>query len=223
MNKKEIAGYRACEYIKDGMIVGLGTGSTAYYMVERLGQLVKEGLHIKAVATSNATENQAKSLHIELLDIEQINTLDLAIDGVDEIDSSFNAIKGGGGALFREKVVASLAKEVIWIMDDSKQVEAIGDFPLPIEVVVYGYKQLLHKFTKMKLNPVLRLKDGKPFITDNKNYIIDLHLKAPLDIKKLKGLKNLLGVVETGLFLNMCDRIIVGSDKAFVFENENKK
>ncbi|HBQ43473.1 MAG TPA: ribose 5-phosphate isomerase A, partial [Lactobacillus acetotolerans] len=129
MNKKQMAGYAACDYIKDNMILGLGTGSTAYYMVERLGQLVKEGLHIKAVATSNATAELAKSLHIELLDINDISSIDLAIDGVDEIDANFNAIKGGGGALFREKIVANLAKEVIWIMDDSKLVDSIGAFP----------------------------------------------------------------------------------------------
>lgn len=222
MNKKQLAGYYACNYIKDGMIVGLGTGSTAYYLVERLGQLVKEGLKIKAVATSNATMEQAKSLHIELLDIEQVNTLDIAIDGVDEIDGSFNAIKGGGGALFREKVVSGLAKEVIWIMDDSKLVNDIGAFPLPIEVVQYGYVHVLNKFKEMNLNPILRIKDGKPFITDNNNYIIDLHLKAPIDISSLLKLKNILGVVETGLFINSCDRIIVGGEEVKVIENKKK-
>lgn len=223
MNKKQMAGYYACNFIKDNMIVGLGTGSTAYYMVERLGQLVKEGLKIKAVATSKRTMEQAKSLGIELLDINGINTLDLAIDGVDEIDSQFNAIKGGGGALFREKVVASLAKEVIWIMDDSKLVDSIGAFPLPIEVVIYGHQQLLKKFQMMGLNPVLRIKDILPFTTDNNNYIIDLHLQAPLNIKKLLDLKKILGVVETGLFINVCNRIIIGGDEIKVIENINTK
>ena len=222
MNKKQMAGYAACDYIKDNMILGLGTGSTAYYMVERLGQLVKEGLHIKAVATSNATAELAKSLHIELLDINDISSIDLAIDGVDEIDANFNAIKGGGGALFREKIVANLAKEVIWIMDDSKLVDSIGAFPLPIEVVIYGYKHLISRFAEMNLNPVLRMKDGKPFITDNHNYIIDLHLKAPLDLKTLNDLKTISGVVETGLFLNKCNRIIVGSDELKIIDNLNK-
>mgnify|MGYP000927221125 FL=1 len=222
MNKKQMAGYAACDYIKDNMILGLGTGSTAYYMVERLGQLVKEGLHIKAVATSNATAELAKSLHIELLDINDISSIDLAIDGVDEIDANFNAIKGGGGALFREKIVANLAKEVIWIMDDSKLVDSIGAFPLPIEVVIYGYKHLISRFAEMNLNPVLRMKDGKPFITDNHNYIIDLHLKATLDLKTLNDLKTISGVVETGLFLNKCNRIIVGSDELKIIDNLNK-
>lgn len=223
MNKKQMAGYYACNYIKDNMILGLGTGSTAYYMVERLGELVKGGLSVKAVATSLRTYEQAQSLGIELLDIDEVDYIDLTIDGVDEIDGDFNAIKGGGGALFREKVVASLAKEVIWIMDDSKLVKAIGAFPLPIEVVRYGYKQVLKKFQDLDLNPVLRVKDNQPFITDNNNYIIDLHLQAPLDIKKMLALKQMMGVVETGLFINTCNRIIVGSDEVKVIENVNKK
>ncbi len=112
MNKKKIAGEKAAEYIKDGMIVGLGTGSTAKYLVDKVGELVRDGLKIRAVATSNATEEQARALGIPLLDVNEVEYIDIAIDGVDEIDSEFNATKGGGGALFREKIVASLAKEV---------------------------------------------------------------------------------------------------------------
>ena len=130
MDMKKLAGDKAAEYVKDGMVVGLGTGSTAYHMVNAVGEMVKNGLKIQAIPTSKATEAQARELGIPLLTIDELDHVDLAIDGVDEIDPQFNAIKGGGGALYREKVVASMAKEVIWIMDESKLVDKIGAFHL---------------------------------------------------------------------------------------------
>ena len=200
MNQKKIAGEKAAEFIKDGMIVGLGTGSTAKYLVDKVGDMVKNGLKIYAVATSKATEIQARELGIPLLDINEVEYIDIDIDGVDEIDKSFNATKGGGGALFREKIVADLAKEVIWIMDESKVVDYLGKFPLPIEVLPYGY------------NPAIRLKEKELFVTDNGNYIVDLHLGVPVDIDDVKQkLDKMVGVLETGYFLKMCNRIIVGT------------
>ena len=221
-DKKKNAGIKATEYIKDGMIVGLGTGSTAKYLVERVGELVKGGLKIQAVATSKATEEQARELGISLLDVNDVEYLDIAIDGVDEIDKDFNATKGGGGALFREKIVASLAKEVIWIMDDSKLVDSIGDFPLPVEILPYGYKVTLKRLKDLGLNPVMRLKNNELYVTDNGNYIADLHMSAPVDVKDIKEkLDNTVGVLETGQFLNMCNRIIVGTDDGVkIFENK---
>ena len=221
-DKKKNAGIKAAEYIKDGMIVGLGTGSTAKYLVERVGELVKGGLKIQAVATSKATEEQARELGIPLLDVNEVEYLDIAIDGVDEIDKDFNATKGGGGALFREKIVASLAKEVIWIMDDSKLVDAIGDFPLPVEILPYGYKVTLKRLKDLGLNPVMRLKNNELYVTDNGNYIADLRMSAPVDVKDIKEkLDNTVGVLETGQFLNMCNRIIVGTDDGVkIFENK---
>jgi ribose 5-phosphate isomerase A len=221
-DKKKNAGIKAAEYIKDGMIVGLGTGSTAKYLVERVGELVKGGLKIQAVATSKATEEQARELGISLLDVNDVEYLDIAIDGVDEIDKDFNATKGGGGALFREKIVASLAKEVIWIMDDSKLVDSIGDFPLPVEILPYGYKVTLKRLKDLGLNPVMRLKNDELYVTDNGNYIADLHMSAPVDVKDIKEkLDNTVGVLESGQFLNMCNRIIVGCDDGVkIFENK---
>ena len=221
-NKKKIAGTKAADYIKDGMIVGLGTGSTAKYLVERVGELVKGGLKIQAVATSKATEEQARELGISLLDVNDVEYLDIAIDGVDEVDKDFNATKGGGGALFREKIVASLAKEVIWIMDDSKLVDSIGDFPLPVEILPYGYKVTLKRLKDLGLNPVMRLKNNELYVTDNGNYIADLHMSALVDVKDIKEkLDNTVGVLETGQFLNMCNRIIVGTDDGVkIFENK---
>jgi len=221
MEQKRIAGQKATEYIKDGMILGLGTGSTAYYMIKKVGELVQNGMNLKAVATSKDTESLAKELHIPLVQIDELDRIDLCIDGVDEIDKHFNAIKGGGGALFREKIVANLANEVIWIMDDSKLVDSIGAFPLPIEVLPYGYTQVIRKLKNYSLNPVIRMKDGNIFTTDNGNYIVDLHIGKPMDINDVYDKVNgITGVLETGLFINTCKRIIVGTDSGTkVIEN----
>lgn len=214
MNQKQIAGEKAAEYIKDGMVVGLGTGSTAKYMVDKVGEMVKNGLNIQGVPTSRATEQQARELGIPLLSIDEVDHIDLAIDGVDEIDGGFNATKGGGGALFREKVVADLAKEVIWIMDESKLVESIGAFPLPLEVLPYGYKIVFKKMEDYGYNPKMRMKGDELFVTDNGNYIIDLHIGVPADIDEIRQKVNsVVGVLETGQFLKMCKRIIVGTDE----------
>ncbi|MFB6319911.1 ribose-5-phosphate isomerase RpiA [Saccharicrinis sp. FJH54] len=226
MLQKKIAGEKAAEYIKDGMILGMGTGSTAYYMIQRVGELVAQGLKIKAVATSKSTENLATELNIPLLTVEEVERIDLVIDGVDEIDPQFNAIKGGGGALFREKIVANLAKEIIWIMDESKLVDAIGNFPLPVEILPYGYTQHLRRLEEFGFNPVLRLtKEGDTYVTDNGNYIADLHLGKPMNIEDVHHkLRDLTGVLETGLFLNMCNRIVVGTDNgAKVIENNTSE
>ncbi len=224
MDKKKIAGEKAAEYVKDGMTLGLGTGSTAFHTVNAVGELVKKGMKLQAVPTSKATEAQARELGIPLLTIDEIDHIDLAIDGVDEIDPAFNAIKGGGGALYREKVVATLADEVIWIMDDSKLVDAIGAFHLPVEIAQYGSKQAMAKMEEYGLHPVLRVRDGKTFITDNGNFIADLHLGAGFDIQDVKEkISSIVGVLEHGLFLNMCKRIIVGTDEgAKVTENPSK-
>jgi ribose 5-phosphate isomerase A len=224
MTEKKNAAIKAAEYIEDNMTVGLGTGSTAYYVIERVGQLVKHGLNIKAVATSLSTANIASGFNIPLVSIDEVERIDLAIDGVDEIDGGFNAIKGGGGALFREKMVAALADRVIWIMDSSKVVDAIGTFPLPVEILTYGYNHILRKLELLSLSPVLRLKSDGPFLTDNHNYIVDLHIGKGFDIKYVsEQLKAIPGVLETGLFLNMCDRIIVGiKDEVKVIENPGK-
>lgn len=225
MDMKKMAGDKAAEYVKDGMVVGLGTGSTAYHMVNAIGERVKNGLKIQAIPTSKATEAQARELGIPLLTIDEVDHVDLDIDGVDEIDPQFNAIKGGGGALYREKVVATLAKEVIWIMDESKLVDHIGAFHLPVEIAQYGSKQAMARMEEYGWNPVLRVRDGKTFVTDNCNYIADLHLGAGFDIADVREkLGTIVGVLEHGLFLNMCKRMIVGtsSEGVRVIENPSK-
>ena len=199
MNLKEVVGKKAVEYVKDGMIVGLGTGSTVFYFVHALADRVKEGLNVEMVSTSIQTVELAKSLGLSIKDLEEIDHIDLAVDGVDEIDKDFNAIKGGGAALFREKIVADIAREVIWIYDESKDVEKLGNFNLPVEILPFGYSHTIRKMEEAGLKPVLRLKDGATLITDNNNYIVDLHLGYGFDIKAVKEkLESIVGVVEHG-------------------------
>ena len=224
MNLKEVVGKKAVEYVKDGMIVGLGTGSTVFYFVHALADRVKEGLNIQMVSTSVQTVELAKSLDLNIKELEEIDHIDLAVDGVDEIDKNFNAIKGGGAALFREKIVADIAKEVIWIYDESKDVEKLGKFNLPVEILPFGYSHTVRKLTEAGLNPVIRKKDGEILITDNHNYIADLHLGYGFDIEEVKEkLANIVGVVEHGLFLNMCKLCIKGTPGgAVIINNPNK-
>lgn len=213
MDPKKQVGIKAAEYVKEGMIVGLGTGSTAKHAVDAIGERVKGGLRITAVPTSKATAEQAKSLGIPLLDINDVEYIDVVIDGVDEIDGEFNATKGGGAALFREKIVASLSKEVIWIMDESKLVDRLGAFPLPVEILPYSYKVIYRQLEKLGLNPQMRMSGEELLVTDNGNYIVDLNTGVPADVTGIRdSLKEIVGVLETGQFLQMCNRIIVGSD-----------
>lgn len=224
MNLKEVVGKEAVKYVEDGMIVGLGTGSTVFYFVHALADKVKEGLNIQMVSTSIQTVELAKSLGLKIKELEEIDHIDLAVDGVDEIDKNFNAIKGGGAALFREKIVADIAKEVIWIYDESKDVEKLGKFNLPVEILPFGYSHTVRKLTEAGLNPVIRKKDGEILITDNHNYIVDLHLGYGFDIEEVKEkLANIVGVVEHGLFLNMCKLCIKGTPEgAVIINNPNK-
>ena len=164
MNLKEVVGKEAVNYVKDGMIVGLGTGSTVFYFVHTLAEKVKEGLNIEMVSTSIQTVELAKSLGLVIKELEEIDHIDLAVDGVDEIDKNSNAIKGGGAALFREKIVADIAEKIIWIFDESKDVEKLGNFNLPVEILPFGYSHTIRKMEKLGLNPVLRLKDGKTLV-----------------------------------------------------------
>src|SRR6056297_2738902 len=138
MKAKQIAGEKAAEYVKDGMVVGLGTGSTAYWAVKKIGEMVEKGLNIRAVPTSEETKKLAEESNIPLVSLADVKYIDLTIDGADEVDANLNLIKGGGGALVREKIVAHESKKLIIIVDDSKLVDTLSDFPLPVEVVHFG-------------------------------------------------------------------------------------
>ena len=213
VNLKEQVGIKAAEFVKDGMIVGLGTGSTAYYFVAELGRRIKEeGLKITAVTTSSVTYDQAESLGIPLKAIDDVEVVDVTVDGADEVDPQLNGIKGGGGALLMEKIVATNSKDCIWIVDESKQVETLGAFKLPVEVVQYGAENLFRRFEQKGYHPVFRLADDHRFVTDQGNFIIDLDLKVIKDTEALANeLDHTVGVVEHGLFLNMISKVIVGT------------
>ena len=213
VNLKEQVGIKAAEFVTDGMIVGLGTGSTAYYFVAALGRRIKEeGLKITAVTTSSVTYEQAEGLGIPLKAIDDVEVVDLTVDGADEVDPALNGIKGGGGALLMEKIVATNSKDCIWIVDESKQVETLGAFKLPVEVVQYGAENLFRHFEKKGYSPAYREKDGQRFVTDQGNFIIDLDLKVIPDAEGLaEELDRTVGVVDHGLFLGMVSKVIVGT------------
>ncbi|MBH8596603.1 MULTISPECIES: ribose-5-phosphate isomerase RpiA [unclassified Thermoactinomyces] len=211
-SEKQIAGEKATDYIKDGMVVGLGTGSTVYYTIKRLGTLVKKGLKIEAVSTSSATTKLAKSLGIPLVSANDVSRIDVTIDGADEIDPRFYAIKGGGGALLYEKIVASISRKVICVVDSTKLTNQIGRFPLPVEVVPFAYKHVLKKLAKNGLEATLRLnEDKKPYLTDEKNMILDLRLgriESPTELAD--WLNGIPGIVEHGLFIDLINEVMVG-------------
>ena len=221
-NLKKMAGIKAAEFVKDGMVVGLGTGSTAYYFVEEIGRRIKEeGLQITAVTTSSVTSKQAEGLNIPLKSIDQVDFVDVTVDGADEVDSHFNGIKGGGGALLMEKIVATPTKEYIWVVDESKMVNQLGAFKLPVEVVQYGADRLYRVFESKGYKPSFRLTEqGDRFVTDMKNYIIDLHLgKIENPVALGEELKAMTGVVDHGLFNGMVNKVIVaGKDGVKVVE-----
>ncbi|EAE6306033.1 ribose-5-phosphate isomerase RpiA [Listeria monocytogenes] len=212
MNQKKIAGEKACEWIEDGMVVGLGTGSTVYYTIEKLGQMVNNGLHITGVATSEETTKQAEKLGIPLKSLNDVTEIDVTIDGADEIDTNFQGIKGGGGALLREKMVANASLKNIWVVSEEKLVRTLGEFPLPLEVIPFGWKQIERTLAKEQIQTNLRKQsNGEVYVTNNGNYILDIVNQSFTDAEMWQEkLAQIPGVVEHGLFLDYVDVIICG-------------
>lgn len=211
-NAKQAAGRAAAEFVESGMVVGLGTGSTASKFIERLIEKCRQGLKIRAVASSIESQKQAAAGNIPLLDINAITSLDLTVDGADEIDSHKRMIKGGGGALLREKIIASISRNTIIIVDESKVVSHLGKFPLPVEILPFGYPATLVQIEQLGYRPFLRKNpEGATFVTDNGNYICDIHfsnvLKDPeQDQIRLQGIP---GVLSTGFFFHLAKKVIV--------------
>ncbi|EFR88240.1 ribose-5-phosphate isomerase RpiA [Listeria marthii] len=212
MNQKKIAGEKACEWIKDGMIVGLGTGSTVYYTIEKLGDMVAKGLQVTGVATSEETAKQAEKLGIPLKSLNDVTEIDVTIDGADEIDADFQGIKGGGGALLREKMVANASLKNIWVVSEEKFVRNLGEFPLPLEVIPFGWKQIQRELEKEDIETNLRKQSsGEVYVTNNGNYILDIVNQTFTDTAMWQEkLAQIPGVVEHGLFLDYVDMIICG-------------
>jgi len=209
---KKIAASKAVEYVRDGMTIGLGTGSTAYWAIRDIGDKVKNGLSVRAVATSVQSEDLARELNIPLVPWGDIDHLDVTIDGADEVDPEFNLIKGGGGALLREKIVASVTKFYIIIVDESKLVKQLGRFPLPVEVTPFAWELTQRRLAALGCTPHRRLSGDKPFLTDNQHYILDCSFGAIANPAQLhRQVSDITGVMEDGFFINMANIVIAGS------------
>jgi ribose 5-phosphate isomerase A len=218
---KKAAAEAACAYVEDGFTVGLGTGSTADFAVKRLGDMVKEGLRIRGVPTSLRTMELAKHVGIPLVDLDEVTHLDVTIDGADEVDEKLDLIKGLGGALLREKIVASQTRELIIVVDPTKLVKKLGTrSPLPVEVLPFGASAVRRAIEEWGLKPELRTKEGRTFVTDNGNHVLDVRFPHGIaDAKAIeRDLNNIPGVVENGLFLRMATRIVVGEPAGDVRE-----
>lgn len=215
-NGKRAAGIAAAALVEDGMLVGLGTGSTATFFIESLIERCRTSdLQIQAIATSDRSARQAAAGGIALLDPATISTLDITVDGADEIDKQKRMIKGGGGALLREKIVATSSGEMIVIVDESKVVDHLGGFPLPLEVAAFAYNATLYKVCSLGYDGAMRkTKDGQLYITDNGNYIIDITFphRCISPEKDQAALKAIPGILETGFFLGIAGRVIVGQN-----------
>lgn len=216
---KYIAARRAIEFVEDGMRVGLGTGSTAAWMVRCLGERVRnEGIQITGVATSTRTADLARQVGIQIATLDEVKWLDITIDGADEYDANLNLIKGGGGALLQEKIVATASDQMIVIADISKQVDTLGAFPLPLEVIPFGWQttktlveETLVNLDVMGRSSALRMANDKPFVTDEGNFILDLHLRRIGNPRQVSLVLNQIpGVVENGLFIDICDVVVIG-------------
>ncbi|MGH9826476.1 MAG: ribose-5-phosphate isomerase RpiA, partial [Blastocatellia bacterium] len=212
--QKQEAGERAAEFVQDGNLVGLGTGSTAAFAIRALGRRVLEGLKIRGVPTSKASQSLAEQLGIPLVDLNEYCRLDVSIDGADEIDPAFDMIKGGGGALIREKLVALASDREIIIVDELKLVPRLGQsHPVPVEVLTFGWCLAKRALTDMNGNPRLRMTGDVPFVSDNGNYIFDCEFGPIGDPPFLeKEIKQIPGVVDSGLFIGLADTLIVGSE-----------
>ncbi|UWQ50893.1 ribose-5-phosphate isomerase RpiA [Leisingera caerulea] len=216
---KFVAAKRAAEMVEDGMRVGLGTGSTAAWLVRCLGEMVqKDGLKITAVPTSSRTAALARDVGINVVSLDEAKWLDMTIDGADEFDADLNLIKGGGGAHLQEKIVATASDQMVVIADASKSVETLGAFPLPVEVLRFGWQssqalieETLVSMDVMGRSTTLRMNGDAPFVTDEGNYILDLHLNRIGNARQLALVLNQIpGVIENGLFIDICDTVVIG-------------
>ena len=212
---KEEAGIAACNFIKDGMKIGLGTGSTVRYTVIEIGRRISEdGLNVVGVPTSEATRELALEVGIPLVTLSESGGLDLVIDGADEFDDDFSLIKGGGGALTREKIVAQSSKSMVVVADDRKQVETLGNFDLPVEVLPFEWERTRDRISSICPGEVTLRGGSEPFVTDNDGYILDCSFGPSISEPKSLEMKilSIAGVVEVGLFVDICDAVILASN-----------
>ena len=214
--EKQAAGRAAAKLVRDGDVVGLGTGSTAYFAVVALGERVRAGLKIVGIPTSVKTGDLARQLGIPLTTLDETPQIDITLDGADEVDPKLNLIKGGGGALLREKVIATATKNMVVVVDSSKVVSVLGKFPLPIEVISFARTVVENKIVSLGASPKLRTKtDGSPYLTDNGNQILDCSFGQIADPAALAQiLSDTPGIVEHGLFIGLAKVALVGRGDA---------
>lgn len=217
MNAKQIAAKKAVDYVSNGMTIGLGTGSTAYWAIQYIGARVKEGLEVRAIATSIQSQTLAIDLGIPIISFAQVDKLEITIDGADEVDEQLQLIKGGGGALLREKIVAAATKFYIIIADDHKLVNKLGKFRLPVEVIPFGWELVAGRLKNLGSEVFLRSLEGKPYLTDNGNYILDCafgQIDFPSDLHD--QINRITGVLDNGLFIDMADCVILASEEGTI-------
>ena len=215
---KKMAAEKAVEHVDNGMVIGLGTGSTVKYAIKKLGEMVNTGLKIEGIPTSLRTKKLATEYNIPLVDLNDYIEIDLTIDGADEVDSHLNLIKGGGGALTREKIIAYHSKKEIIVIDETKVVKKLGiDSPVPVEVTKYGWNATKKTLEELGCTAELRTIMDEVYITDNSNYILDCDFGKINEPETLeKEINSIPGVIENGLFIDLVDEVIVGSKQGII-------
>src|SRR5882672_6186559 len=216
--EKEAAARASLRFVKDGQIVGLGTGSTAAYFIQLLGEQVKKGLRIRGIPSSDRSREQAANLGIPLTTLDECQQIDVTVDGADEVDPQLRLIKGGGGALLREKIVASATKQLVIVADATKRVPVLGKFPLPVEVIKFAQALITKKIEALGAQVELRRgAEGKPYLTDENNYILDCRFGQIPDADGLaRRLSDMPGVVEHGLFIGMASVVLVAAGSEMI-------
>jgi len=220
MNAKQAAAEKAVEYIENGMVVGLGTGSTAYWAIQKLGQRVQEGLTIRAIPSSAASADQARGLGIPLVSFAEVEKIDVDIDGADEVDAARNLIKGGGGALLREKILAYNSRSFLVIVDESKFSVQLGRHPLPVEVLPFAHEMAMRNLALLGCEPLLRIRNQQVYVTENGNLVVDCQFETITDPEKLlQSIRSIPGVMDAGLFPGrMVKKVFIGFENGTVRE-----